>query len=55
MNAHAAEDPTVREARLRRRNRNTLVWVGAFLTALAVAGYFWGGYLLKNPPPANFH
>jgi hypothetical protein len=45
-----AEDPAARESRLRRRNRTTLVWLGAILLGLMVLGYQFGHWLMKHPP-----
>ena len=45
-----AEDPAVRETRLRRRNRTTLAWLSAALLLLMALGYFFGRWLMKHPP-----
>jgi type VI protein secretion system component VasF len=45
-----AEDASVREARLRRRNRTTLAWLSAALLVLVTLGYLFGRWLLKHPP-----
>lgn len=45
MNAGGKAQPAT-PARLRRILAVVLIFCGA----LAVAGYFWGGYLLKHPP-----
>jgi len=45
-----AEDPSAREARLRRRNRSTLVWLSVVLLGLMALGYVFGRWLMKHPP-----
>ena len=45
MNAGTQRQPAT-PARLRR----VLVVVLLFCGALAVAGYYWGGYLIEHPP-----